>query len=108
MPRYRAKTMLFVAGARIRAGQEFSSNEPPNDQWEPLDRPAAEQPKPAKAEATPPPPPEAPIDPFADKDATWLRNFILTKTKREPKPEATIEQLRARARSIVAAEGNDT
>lgn len=105
MPRYRAKTMLFVDGARIRPGQEFNSEAPPTDQWEPV-----EDAKPAsKAAAAPAKAPTAAkpgsktLDEFSDEE---LRDFIQTKTKNRPSEQALRENLLAKAKQLAKPDGN--
>lgn len=83
MPRYRANSLLFVDGARIRAGQEFSSNSPPNDQWIPLDTGAT---KAVAAKAAPEPAPAGPVDPFAGWSKSQLQDFIETKSRNKKRP----------------------
>lgn len=87
MPRYRAKSMLFVDGARIKPGQTFSSDSTPNDQWEPID--SAPAPKGAKqAPAAAPEPVKAAgapqtLDEMSDEQ---LRDFIQTKSPSQKRP----------------------
>ena len=109
MPRYRAKTLCFVDGSKIRAGQEFSSDAPPNPLWEPLDKAASEAVKAAPAKVAEPPPATpkaAPIDALADKDDAWLRNYIQTKGGKMPGPNASLETLKIRVREL-AGDGAD-
>ncbi|MEO0034134.1 MAG: hypothetical protein RLZZ501_157 [Pseudomonadota bacterium] len=51
MPRYRAAADVFVGGSLLRAGDEFTSDQPPGRSWVPIDPPAPAKaaPKPAKA-----------------------------------------------------------
>lgn len=104
--RYRAKQVCFVDGARIRPGQEFSTSASPNDAWEPIDKPAAE-PEKAAAKAAPAPAPkddDVVDDPFEKMDEQTARTFIQTKGGRQPGQKATIETVRAAARSAAGLE----
>lgn len=85
MPRYRAKSMLFVDGARIRPGQEFNSEAPPGPEWEPIASAPA-----GKAPAAAPAP--APVQTVGapqrieDMDDDQLRDFIQTKSPSQKRP----------------------
>jgi len=109
MPQYRAKSTLFVAGARIRAGETFRSDKEPSPNWEPLDEPAHEAVKkipPAEKPAPAPAPVEAtPVDPWAKYTDQQIRDFIETKAGRQPGPNASRETLITRAKSLVGTDG---
>lgn len=106
MPLYRAKSLLFVDGARIRPGQVFSSNTTPNDQWEPVESAAEKQAK-GKAQAEPVKAPEGPIDPFADKTDEQIRDFIETRSRNNKRPgtDKTREQLLEIAKRLSKPDG---
>lgn len=87
MARYRAKTMLFVDGQRIRPGQEFSSESPPTPEWELIAATAA--PKTSKAAPAAEPAPAAPLGApqrLEDMDEEQLRDFIQTKSPSQKRP----------------------
>jgi hypothetical protein len=99
MARYRATVPMFINGARIRVGQEFSFAGPPNKDMEPLDAEATKlmapllvgkQPAPAapvKAEPAPAAD-ETPVGLEAMSDEA-LRAFIETKGGKQPKKDAS-------------------
>lgn len=107
MARYRAKQLCFVDGAKIRPGQEFSTDAPHNkDAWEPIDA-AAPDAKPelkleTKVEAKPAPKPTG--DPFATMDEEQARNFIASKGGVPPAPGASLTKLRSAAKAAAAVE----
>lgn len=107
MPRYRAKQLCFVDGAKIRPGQEFSTEAPHNKEaWELIDAPAA-QAKPelkldTKVEAKPAPKPTG--DPFEKMDEEQARNFIASKGGVAPAPGASLTKLRNAAKAAAGAE----
>jgi len=55
MPRYRAAADVFVGGSLLRAGDEFTSDQPPGRSWVPIGPPAAS----ATAKAAPTKPAKA-------------------------------------------------
>lgn len=99
MARYRAKQLCFVDGSKIKPGQTFSTDAPPNDAWESLD-----DPKPApKSEAKPAPKPVE--DPFDAMDDEQARNYIASKGGKAPGPKASIEAVRNAARAAAGTDG---
>lgn len=107
MARYRAKTLCFVDGAKIRAGQEFLTDAPHNkDAWELLDAPAAEARAElkleTKVEAKPALKPTG--DPFAAMTEDQARNFIASKGGVAPAPGASLTKLRSAAKAAAGAE----
>lgn len=96
MARYRAAVPMFINGARIRVGQEFSFAGPPNKDMEPLDAEATKlmapllTGKPAAAIKAEPAPAadEAPVGLEAMSDEA-LRAFIETKGGKQPKKDAS-------------------
>lgn len=107
MPRYRAKSMLFVDGSRIRAGAEFSSDSPPSAEWELIEaanetvKPKAEK---AEKQSEPAKPAPLPIDPWEGKTDEQIRDFIDTKHGKQPGSKATREQLIEAANKLVKPE----
>lgn len=104
MPRYRAKITCFVDGARIRAGQEFTTSAPLNkDAWEEVATPAAPaaapSTRPAKASSLPV------DDPFDKMDEETARSFIQSKSGKAPGPKASLEAIRAAARAAAGTDG---
>lgn len=111
--RYRAKATLFVGGSRIRAGQEFSSDDTPGTDWEPIDA-GSKAPAVAKfveqrvktPETTAAPKPvEPPIDPWEKYTDDQIRAFIDTKGGKQPAATASRETLISRAKSLVGTDG---
>lgn len=86
MPRYRAKSLLFVDGARIRPGQVFVSNSTPNDQWELVEAPAPEKGVKGKPAEEAKAPEGGPVDAFADFTDEKLRDFIETRSRNKKRP----------------------
>lgn len=109
MARYRANAPMFINGARIRVGQEFSFAGPPNKDMEPLDAEAAKLMErlkvgaasvaaPAKAETVKAEPVKA--EPFGLEvmGDDELRAFIETKGGKMPGAKASRETLLNAAR----------
>lgn len=84
MPRYRALSLLFVDGARIKPGQEFNSDSPPSDQWFLLETHKVSGK--SKGESEPVRATAGPVDPFADFSDDKLRDFIETKSRNKKRP----------------------
>ncbi len=116
MPRYIAKTSLFVGGSRIRAGQEFHSDEKPGRNWQPV---GTAKPAPAveaierrvkQPETTAPkekPEGKTPvIDPWAKFTDQQLRDFIDTKKGKQPGKDAVRETLITRCKELVGPGGD--
>jgi hypothetical protein len=116
MPRYIAKTNLFVGGSRVRAGQEFHSDDKPGRNWQLAETakpaPAAESPERRVKQPDTTAPKEKPeakqpvIDPWVKYTDQQLRDFIDTKKGKQPGKDASRETLIARCKELVGAGGD--
>lgn len=110
MPRYRAKTLCFVDGAKRKPGDTFVTDAPHNVQaWELLDTPAPEAAKAAaKAVAKDEPKPKDEGDAFDKMDEEQARLFIDTREGKQPRKGASIEVVRQAARDAAGTDGVNT